>query len=147
MMDLFDGKGPRRNFNPCAVWMPALTTDQEWRFKVQFTAPDTLTRYRVISVAHHGAAHFGRTVSSVTVNKPLMLEPAVPRFAHEGDQLQPSVLVQNSSPHTGTWDISLKIGGRTKFTEHGDKSQATPITIPAGGNATVTFDLSFVETG
>ena len=147
MMDLFDGKGPRRNFNPCAVWMPALTTDQEGRFKVQFTAPDTLTRYRVISVAHHGAAHFGRTVSSVTVNKPLMLEPAVPRFAHEGDQLQPSVLVQNSSPHTGTWDISLKVGGRTKFTEHGDKSQVTPITIPAGGNATVTFDLSFRETG
>ena len=147
LMDLFDGEGPRRNFNPCAVWMPALTTDQKGRFKLQFTAPDTLTRYRVISVAHHGAAHFGRTVSSLTVNKPLMLEPAVPRFAHEGDQLQPSVLVQNSSPHTGTWDISLKVGALTKFTEHGDKSQAKPVTIPAGGNATVTFDLTFSETG
>ena len=147
LMDLFNGEGPRRNFNPCAVWMPALTTDQKGRFKLQFTAPDTLTRYRVISVAHHGAAHFGRTVSSLTVNKPLMLEPAVPRFAHEGDQLQPSVLVQNSSPHTGTWDISLKVGALTKFTEHGDKSQAKPVTIPAGGNATVTFDLTFSETG
>ena len=147
LMEYFEGKGPRRDFNPCAVWIPALTADEEGRFKVQFTAPDTLTRYRVIALAHNGAAHFGRAVSSLIVQKPLMLEPATPRFAHQGDRLQPSVLIQNSTNHTGTWDISLAVGSGSRFAEHDDKTETKSITIPAGGNATATFDLTFIATG
>ena len=142
-----EGPEVRKDFNPCAVWMPALTTTGDGRFKIEFTSPDTLTRYRVIAVAHHGAARFGRKVSGFTVKKPLMLEPSTPRFAHQGDRLQPKVLVQNATSYTGTWDISLKTGSITKFVEHDDKKETKSITIPADSNATVTFDLAFGETG
>ncbi|MCS5540893.1 MAG: MG2 domain-containing protein, partial [Roseibacillus sp.] len=145
--DSLEGPELRKDFNPCAVWMPVLATNEEGRFKVQFTSPDTLTRYRVIAVAHHGSTHFGREVSEFTVKKPLMLEPSTPRFAHQGDRLQPKVLVQNATSYTGTWDISLKIGSITKFVEHGEKTETKSITIPADSDATVTFDLSFGETG
>ena len=145
--DSLEGPELRKDFNPCAVWMPVLATTEEGRFKVQFTSPDTLTRYRVIAVAHHGSTHFGREVSEFTVKKPLMLEPSTPRFAHQGDRLQPKVLVQNATSYTGTWDVSLKIGSITAFVEHSEKTETKSITIPADSDATVTFDLSFGETG
>jgi len=146
-LDNLEGPDVRKDFNPCAVWMPALATTRDGRFKVEFTSPDTLTRYRVIAVAHHGSTHFGREVSGFTVKKPLMLEPSTPRFAHQGDRLQPKVLVQNATSYTGTWDISLKTGSITKFVEHGEKKETKSITIPADSNAIVTFDLAFGETG
>ncbi|MDP7495945.1 MAG: MG2 domain-containing protein, partial [Roseibacillus sp.] len=70
--DEFGGLGEpklRKDFSPCAVWMPVLATTGDGRFKVQFTSPDTLTRYRVIAVAHHGSTHFGREISEFTVKK------------------------------------------------------------------------------
>ena len=142
-----EGPNPRSDFDPCAVWLPALRTDAEGRFRAQFVSPDTLTRYRVIAVAHHGPGHFGREVSEFTVNKPLMLEPSTPRFAHEGDRLQPKVLIQNATSHPGTWDVTLSLGSLTHFAEHHEKAETKSITIPADSSATVSFDLTFRETG
>ena len=138
---------PRKDFNPCAVWAPSLITNSEGRFQVQFNSPDTLTRYRVIAVAHESAANFGSQTSELVVNKPLMLEPSTPRFAHEGDRLQPKVLVQNATSYEGTWRVSLKVGSITRFMEGSEKTQSKIVTIPADGSATVSFDLSFADTG
>ncbi|MFP6878013.1 MAG: MG2 domain-containing protein [Roseibacillus sp.] len=145
-----DGNDPprlRKDFDPCAIWAPALATDADGRFQVVFDSPDTLTRYRVIAVAQQGPAHFGSETSQFVVNKPLMLEPSTPRFAHEGDRLQPKVLVQNATSFTGTWQISLKLGSITNFVEGSEKTQSKTITIPADGDATVSFDLTFANTG
>ena len=49
----------RKNFDPCATWAPALVTDASGKFTHTFKVPDTLTRYRLIAVAHQGAARFG----------------------------------------------------------------------------------------
>lgn len=144
-----NNEGPRlrKDFDPCAVWLPAIQTDADGKFQVQFNSPDTLTRYRVIAIAHHASTHFGRDLSEFTVKKPLMLEPSTPRFAHEGDRLQPKVLVQNATSYAGTWDISLKVGSLTQFVEHSEKTETKTITIPADGDATVSFDLVFGSTG
>jgi alpha-2-macroglobulin len=69
--------------------------------------PDTLTRYRVIAVAHHATARFGHAESAITGKKDLMLEPKPPRFAHQGDALRTQLLVQNASTHNGTWEITF----------------------------------------
>lgn len=137
----------RKDFNPCAVWAPSLTTNEQGEFNVTFTSPDSLTRYRVIAVAHHGAERFGNQTTEFVVNKPLMLEPSVPRFANEGDRLQPKVLVQNATAYEGTWEVGLKVGSLTKFVEGTDRQQRRMVTIPAHGNATLSFDLRFVGTG
>ena len=129
------------------MWAPSLITNSEGRFQVQFNSPDTLTRYRVIAVAHESAANFGSQTSELVVNKPLMLEPSTPRFAHEGDRLQPKVLVQNATSYEGTWRVSLKVGSITRFMEGSEKTQSKIVTIPADGSATVSFDLSFADTG
>jgi alpha-2-macroglobulin len=96
----------RKNFDPCATWAPTLVTGADGRFSHAFKLPDTLTRYRVIAIAHHGAARFGHCESAVVAKKDLMLEPKAPRFANQTDTISPQVLVQNASRHAGTWTIA-----------------------------------------
>jgi uncharacterized protein YfaS (alpha-2-macroglobulin family) len=64
-------------------------------------APDNLTRYRIMAVAAHGVDRFGSGESAFKINKPLMIEPAVPRFARLGDEFLVKAVVHNTTPNAG----------------------------------------------
>jgi uncharacterized protein YfaS (alpha-2-macroglobulin family) len=138
----------RTDFNPCAAWLPTVKTGADGKFSATYTNPDTLTRYRVIAVVLHGKRKFGSSSTDYTVDKPIMLEPAAPRYASEGDNLMPKVLVQNNSKFEGTWEISLNT---TSITQAGTGSPGAPaartITLKPGGAETVYFETKFVNTG
>jgi len=139
----------RRDFNPCAGWQPSLKTGADGKFTASFKMPDTLTRYRVIAVAHHGESRFGHSAADLTVKKPLMIEPQAPRFANEGDTLDIRALVQNASEYSGTWKISFVPNPAASdpiATLVGAEKEKT-ITLNAGGSATVIFPVSFGNTG
>lgn len=120
----------RKNFDPCATWAPALITDASGKFSHTFKFPDTLTRYRLIAVAHQDAARFGHVESSVVVKKDLMLEPKTPRFANQADTFNSQVLVHNASTFTGTWEIKFSTAS----------GQETPCAVPTGSTTeTVTL--------
>jgi len=137
----------RENFDPCAHWAPALHTGPDGRFTATFNSPATLTRYRVLAVVNEGADRFGSGASEFIVNKPLMLEPSVPRFASEGDTLHPKVLVQNSSEHAGTWEVSLQLDSLTTFLEGEDRTQSKTITLQPNGSMALSFDVRMHDTG
>ncbi|WP_265594460.1 MG2 domain-containing protein [Haloferula sp. BvORR071] len=139
----------RKDFNPCAGWQPALTTDANGKFTASFTMPDSLTRYRVIAVVHHGESRFGNATADVVVNKPLMIEPQAPRFANEGDQLDIRALVQNGSDFKGTWKITFSpspAASEPIAKLAGAETEKT-ITLAPGGSAPVIFPVSFTNTG
>lgn len=139
----------RRDFNPCAGWQPALRTDAAGKFTASFTMPDTLTRYRVIAVAHHGESRFGHTQADLVVNKPLMVEPQAPRFASEGDTLDIRALVQNASEFSGTWKVTFTANPPASdpvAALAGAEAEKT-LTLAAGGSATVIFPVNFKNTG
>jgi uncharacterized protein YfaS (alpha-2-macroglobulin family) len=115
----------RKNFDPCATWAPTLVTGADGRFSHSFKLPDTLTRYRVIAIAHHEASRFGHCESAVVAKKDLMLEPKAPRFANQTDTISPQVLVQNASRHAGTWTI--------EYNAHA--TDGTPICRALGGTS------------
>jgi uncharacterized protein YfaS (alpha-2-macroglobulin family) len=140
----------RKNFDPCAVWAPTLLTNADGKFAHTFALPDTLTRYRVIAVAHHGGASFGHAESAVVVKKPLMLEPKLPRFAHQGDLLNTQVMVQNASGQTATWEVSCAVAsgkgnGTPPASFQGSNSQS--VTLAAGESAVLPFPLRVEDTG
>jgi len=138
----------RKNFDPCATWAPAILTDANGGFSHTFKAPDTLTRYRVIAVAHHGASRFGHAESAITVKKDLMLEPKTPRFAYQGDAFDAQVLVQNASEFSGTWEITYRTqsGAETPCaTAQGPTTQT--VTLEPGAAATVVFPTLAENTG
>ncbi|NJM36443.1 MAG: hypothetical protein HC845_00385 [Akkermansiaceae bacterium] len=138
----------RDNFDPCATWAPTLTTDSTGKFTHTFKTPDTLTRYRLIAIAHHNAARFGHVESSLVVKKELMLEPKSPRFANQGDTFNPQVLVQNASEYTGTWEIKYST------TNGKETPAATPlgsttetVTLAPGKSSVLVFQTRAETTG
>ena len=138
----------RKSFDPCATWAPALVTDAAGKFSHRFKLPDTLTRYRLIAVAHQNAARFGHAESSIVVKKDLMLEPKTPRFANQSDTFNTQVLVQNASTFTGTWEIkfSTASGAETPCTIPIGSTTET-VTLAPGASTTVIFPTRAASTG
>jgi uncharacterized protein YfaS (alpha-2-macroglobulin family) len=134
----------RSDFNPTATWMPTLITGKDGSFKARFKAPDTLTRYRLIAVAHHGTSRFGTGLGEALVNKPVMLEPSPPAFAHEGDRIRVKALLQNTTNTLGVWKVSLKLDSTTSSA---DQILTSDVQVEAKGQATVEFDVTFANTG
>ena len=62
------GTRVRQKFLPCAFWSACLRTDAEGRARATFTAPDSLTRYKILAVAHAGADRFGSAQSARKLN-------------------------------------------------------------------------------
>ena len=104
----------RNNFLACAYWNAAMTTDAQGRAVARFTAPDSLTRYRLFAVAHTADSRFGSGQSAFQVSKPLIIEPALPAFANLTDRLVARGLVQNQTATAGEVNVSLKLDARAK---------------------------------
>ncbi len=138
----------RKNFDPCATWAPAILTDAAGKFTHSFKVPDTLTRYRLIAIAHHEAARFGSAEAAIVVKKDLMLEPKTPRFANQSDTFDSQVLIQNASEFNGTWEITCTTpsGPETPCAIPQGATSYT-ITLEAGKSATVVFPTLAANTG
>jgi hypothetical protein len=113
----------RKDFLPCAFWQAALVTDAGGQVTARFTAPDSLTRYRVIAVAHTRQSQFGSSQAHFEVNKPLMLEPALPRFANITNRILARAVVHNRTDESGQVEATLQLD---------DKASAD---VPAVGSA------------
>lgn len=138
----------RRNFDPCATWAPTLVTDAAGKFTHTFKLPDTLTRYRLIAIAHHETSRFGHAESAIVVKKDLMLEPKAPRFANQTDTLGPQVLVQNASRFAGTWEIQFNAhaAGGTPVCRALAATSET-VSLAPGASATLVFPTLAENTG
>lgn len=133
----------RKNFTPCAVWLASLRTDGEGRFKAEYRNPDTLTRYRVMAVALGGDSDFGTGEGAYVVNKPVMLEPAPPFTATEGDSLNIPVTVSQTGDRKGLWTVTLKSGSAAA-------TVSQPVqTLALNGNQpqTLVFNVKFTRPG
>ena len=106
-----DGKGGsdannglRKNFLACAFWNATLHAGADGHLHAKLTAPDSLTRYRVVAIAQTKQSQFGGGDSAFEVNKPVMLEPALPRFANLGDKITLRAVLHNTTDLDGqTW--------------------------------------------
>ncbi|MFK7851354.1 MAG: alpha-2-macroglobulin [Akkermansiaceae bacterium] len=138
----------RKNFDPCAAWAPTLVTNEAGEFSHSFELPDTLTRYRLVAVAHHGGGRFGHDESELLVKKPLMLEPKLPRFAHQGDRIVSQVMVQNASGQAGTWEVVCATsGGEQTSRAILEGSHLQSLTLQDGESAVLTYPIKITDTG
>ncbi|MCK9463497.1 MAG: MG2 domain-containing protein [Proteobacteria bacterium] len=102
---------PRTRFVSSAFFAGALVTDARGEASFEFTAPDDLTAFRIMAVAADAGAKFGSGDSRVTIAKPLMLRPLVPRFISSGDSLEVGVEVRNSTGAKGEATVSVRATG------------------------------------
>ncbi len=133
----------RKNFLGTAFWKADLRTGADGRAIARFTAPDNLTRFRLIAVANAGADRFGNAESSFEINKPLMLDPALPNFATVGDKLIARALLHNRSSEGGEAEVTLQLDDKTN--EQGPVVRR--LTIAAGASQAIDFPVEFKNPG
>ena len=135
-------EGLRKNFLACAFWNATLRTDGQGHVHSEFTAPDSLTRYRVIAVAASRQNQFGTGESAIEISKPIMIEAALPRFGNFGDKLVLRAVVHNNTDTAGEADVELQLDSTAKAAE-----TKRHLTVPAKGSVAVDFPAELVATG
>ncbi len=90
-----DAEGVRKDFRPSAYWNPSVLTNASGRATVSFKLPDNLTSFEAMAVAQTMESEFGYGENSFKVNKPLLLQPSLPRFARVGDEFEAGVVIMN----------------------------------------------------
>lgn len=134
----------RKNFLACAFWSATLVTDASGRATARFPAPDSLTRYRVMAVVQTARSQFGMGQAAFQVSKPLIVEPALPRFATITDRLAARAVVQNQTSREGIVAVALALDSKAKSS---DGVLERRVSVPANGTAVVEFPLEMTDVG
>ena len=161
--DRVDATPTRKHFVTTPLWVATAMTDAKGQVTAPVTAPDGLTRYRLMAVAAQGLDRFGSGESLFKVNKPLMVEPVVPRFARVGDEILVKAVVHNTTAHSGTVEVSLEVDERSSLiteprffvparllkadTRDEGRMRVQTLRLDAGQTAAVAFPVSTDQIG
>ena len=77
----------RTNFNETAFFYPNLKTDKNGNIIISFTAPESLTKWKMLGFAHTKKLEYGIIQNELITQKDLMIIPNAPRFLREGDKI------------------------------------------------------------
>jgi alpha-2-macroglobulin len=90
-------KNVRKEFRTLAYWQGSLKTAANGKVAFEFIAPDNLTTYRIVAVGQTKANQFGADAAqTVKISKPLLIDPALPRFLRDGDELELRAVVRQN---------------------------------------------------
>jgi uncharacterized protein YfaS (alpha-2-macroglobulin family) len=107
-----EGAGSFRNeFKTTVLFAPAVLTDAEGRAQVEFTLPDNLTTYRLMAVALTRGDKLGNGQSQVTVSKPLLALPSLPRLVRVGDVVEAGVVVHAPGGKVKEAEVKAEVQG------------------------------------
>ncbi len=97
----------RRNLNETAFFFPHLTAGKDGLVKITFTIPEALTEWKFLGFAHDAQLRAGYLTDKVVTAKELMVEPNAPRFIREGDMIEFTVKVTNTSASAQSGEVRL----------------------------------------
>jgi alpha-2-macroglobulin len=141
-LDVPDADGIRKNFRPSAYWNPSIQTNEKGYASIKFKLPDNLTAFEMMGVAHTKDSDFGYGENSFSVNKPLLLQPSLPRFARVGDTFKSGVVIMNYSEKEQTITLTTAVQG-LKW----DHRDTTSHTLQAGQAKEVLFEFEAEKIG
>ncbi|MBL0743921.1 alpha-2-macroglobulin family protein [Chryseolinea lacunae] len=87
----FSGVKVRSNFNETAFFFPNLRTNDKGEIVVNFTVPESLTRWKMLGFAHTQDLKSGFVTNHLVTQKDLMVVTNPPRFFRENDKMTFSV--------------------------------------------------------
>lgn len=132
---------PRSNFNETAFFFPELRTNEKGEVLVQFTIPESLTRWKFMGLAHSKDLSVGQTQQEVVTQKELMVVPNAPRFFRENDRMFFVSKISNLSDKdlSGTAEIRF-------FDAFTEKDITAQLTVSAEGNKTFSLKKGLSST-
>ena len=99
----------RTNFNETAFFIPQLYADSAGKYQFSFQFPDAVTQWKWMSFAHTKDLATGYAEEKLMTQKSLMVQPNIPRFLREGDQMELSVKIANLTNKELTGTITLEL--------------------------------------
>jgi len=139
----------RNLFKSTAYYNPSLRTDGNGNAEIRFEMPDNLTQYRVMIIAADKLYNYGSKDLNIECQKPLMVQPVIPRFLYPEDELSVEALLINNTSETAEirvnvnlTKIDLRSGGSSKtitLAPHESGTVSFPVKASTAGDALVRF--------
>ncbi|MDR1866407.1 MAG: hypothetical protein LBR08_12680, partial [Bacteroidales bacterium] len=85
----------RDNFAETAFFHPLLRTDEKGEIAVEFTIPESLTRWKMLGFAHTKDLKTGYAVHQLVTQKKIAVSAGLPRFFRQGDTVILAAKVNN----------------------------------------------------
>lgn len=128
---------PRTNFAETAFFYPFLRTNKKGEIEIEFTIPESLTRWKMLGLAHTADERTGQFEKQIVTQKPLMVTVNAPRFLYENDRLTLSATVvsQKDAPIIGEAQLLLTDAA----TGEELLSATQPLRVESNGNAVIDF--------
>jgi hypothetical protein len=133
----------RELFDTLLLWRARVTLDAAGRATVEVPLNDSLSSFRLVAVAHQGAARFGSGAASVRSTQDLMLLSGLPPLVREQDEFAAMFTLRNTTtaalPVKLAWEMRDRPAGESggKALERGAQSlelaagEARVLSIPA----------------
>jgi hypothetical protein len=135
----------RTNFNETAFFYPTLKSDNEGVVDIKFSAPQSMTKWKLQVFAHDKEMASGYAKYEVVTQKKLMVIPNRLRFVHQGDKVELKALVYNLT------DEEIQVRPDIKITNpyNGERINASTkmrsINVAPKGNGSFTVEFEVPE--
>ena len=146
-----EGKGMediavRSNFNETAFFFPQLRTNENGETVLEFTMPESLTKWKFMGMAHTKDLKTGTITRELVTQKTLMINSFAPRFLREGDQIVFTSKISNLSEGdlNGTALIELidPFTGESIADKFGLKNASIEFSVKKGQSTKVSWALN-----
>ncbi|RYG13535.1 MAG: alpha-2-macroglobulin, partial [Chitinophagaceae bacterium] len=134
---------PRTNFNELAFFYPQLKTNEKGEIDLEFTVPQSLTRYKMMGFAHTKDLKTASITNQLITQKQLSIAINAPRFFREGDTIWLSASVNNLSGKAlkGETMLELKDALSGKILQISKTPVVQTLEIANKGNQTLKWQL------
>lgn len=92
-----------------AFFMPALVSNNDGVVTIEFTVPDRNTQWQFTAIAYTADMKADAVNRLITANKPLMVQPNLPRFVRTSDKVELKATVMNNSDKATAAAVTVEI--------------------------------------
>ena len=139
------GQEPQREFSyrdaevAQAFWMPSVATDEDGNVTLDFIVPDANTTWRFHALAWSREMEAGSIIRDIVANKPVMVQPNLPRFLRQGDKARLLATIYNNKEEESdiTATVELFNPSTMQVTATAESTQR----VAAGASAVVAIDV------
>ncbi len=137
----------RKNFDETAFFLPHLYPDKDSLVSMEFTVPELNTTWHLKMLAHSKNMQLGELEAMAKSNKQLMIQPNLPRFIREKDQMSLSAKVVNTSDQNISLIVKLCIRNAetNEILQWIKGDSLIKLTVPKGQNQVVSFSVVIPE--
>lgn len=126
-----------------AFFLPALVSNENGEVVISFDVPNRNTQWQFSAIAYTEDMKYDVINRLITANKPLMVQPNMPRFVRIGDTLTVKATVMNNTDTETTAKVRVEF-----FTPKDNKvisKTDVTLTLPAKGSDIIAFDMNIDE--